>query len=97
MILVVAVLIGAASYRLWRLAALDQITEPLRAPIVASERPVVRWLADGLLCPWCLGAWIVAAMTLLWSSVVGFESWVVAVAVGAAASAVTGMLGRVDT
>lgn len=95
--LIVSALIGAAAYRIWRLAALDQITEPARARVISSDRTVAMWVTDWLLCPWCSGAWIVAALTLTWSLVVGFETWMHAAVVGAAASTVTGLLGKVDS
>lgn len=91
-----ALLIGVAGFRLWRLAARDQITEPLRAPIIArSDRQPFTWLLDLLLCPWCAGWWITGAGSLVlglhqhWDPVEGVLVWL-------ASSAVCGFLGRAD-
>lgn len=60
-----AVLIALASYRAWRLIAMDQITEPLRAPLVASDSRVAVWALDLIGCPWCLGWWLAGVATAL--------------------------------
>lgn len=56
-------LISLASYRLWRLLALDDL------PIVAKpreryfDRYAGTWKADLVECPWCSGSWIAFAVT----------------------------------
>lgn len=91
-----AVLIGFAGYRVYRIIGKDQITEPLRAPIVArSDRPFYRWVLDLIECPWCSGWWCTGAGTLAfgllydWHPVEGAAVW-------CAASAVCGFLGKLD-
>lgn len=54
-----AVLLAGAAYRLWRLAAEDDITEPLRVMLPASTDDFVE-------CPWCLGFWITAGVWGSW-------------------------------
>lgn len=92
-----ALLVGVAGFRLWRIIARDTITEPLRAPLVArSDRQPFTWFLDLLLCPWCAGWWITGLGTL------AVHAWVLPLnlAEGAlvwlAASAVCGFLGRED-
>lgn len=51
-----AVLIGLASWRLWRLVARDDITEPFHSRLQGWPHRLVD-------CPWCLGTWIAAAVT----------------------------------
>src|SRR5690606_17944281 len=64
--LVLTALLALAAYRLWRLVALDYITESLR----------FRFLPEGTVrstfvtCPWCLGTWLVLALWLVtWLSI----------------------------
>ena len=95
-LLAASVLIGMASYRLWRLIGMDQVTEPLRAPLIArSERPGARWWLTLITCAWCLGFWINVAVTI---GVGVWQSWGLAelLLVLGAASTVTGVLGRGD-
>ena len=56
-------LLGLAGYRLWRLAAIDSITEPIHGRLRASTHPVVQWIDTLWSCPWCLGFWITTALT----------------------------------
>lgn len=72
------VLIGTASHKLSRLISKDKVTAPLRAPFTElegsggpgelEERPrgsgLRRALGDLLVCPYCLGLWVVAAFSL---------------------------------
>lgn len=88
MILVVTILIGLASWRWWRLAAIDTITEPIRARL-----PMDGWFGDLLYCPWCLGFWIALAHTAaIWWFGDYSWSWAEFAAVVMGASAVTGLL-----
>lgn len=56
---------GLAVYRIWRLWALDEITEPPRSAVnkwlFAHERNRVVYLLG---CPWCLGAWLCIAAVI---------------------------------
>lgn len=63
---------AAAVYRLWRLAAQDAITEPVRARFIRAAfartdvepgRPQpVPWPVTLLECPWCLSVYLAAAV-----------------------------------
>ena len=61
---VAALLLGVAVHRAWRVIALDQITEPLRARLIEREGRGWEFLTDMVLCPWCLGFWIAGAGAL---------------------------------
>lgn len=78
------VVVGLVAYRLWRLEALDSITEPLRARISSD------FIHEFIACPWCSGFW--------WSLGVAFalSSWLTSpwLLVGVAASVVVGFLGE---
>jgi hypothetical protein len=58
MILVEVIVVGLASYRLFRLLAVDDLTEPIRGRM--SERVLKPWQ-----CPWCLGWWCTVAVGLV--------------------------------
>lgn len=91
-----ALLIGVAGFRVWRLAARDQITEPLRAPIIQrSDRRGWAWVLDWLTCPWCSGAWITGGITVICGQVYGWLPMEAGL-VWLASSAVCGFLGRED-
>lgn len=81
---VLTLLIGAASYRLWRFIGADSITEPLREGLFGKVEEMVE-------CPWCLGSWIAFALTGIVAAVVGLAYPVL---VGLAAATVTGILGE---
>ena len=93
-----AVLIAFASYRVWALIALDEITRPTRTKIFTearSDKTLYKWLKLWLKCPWCAGTWITAAITIL--VVLLVDGGVAApVLVGAAAAAGTAILGGND-
>lgn len=71
-------LIGVASHKLSRLIGKDKVTSPLRAPFTELEEAggpaeleersrgtgVRRAIGDLLICPYCLGLWVVAAFAL---------------------------------
>lgn len=81
-----ALLLGLVSHRLWRLLARDEITSALRP---ADDTLVGQWL----LCPWCSGTWIAAAVVGgLWLTVADVPAWE-AVVVWLAASTVVGLAG----
>jgi len=70
--------IGVASHKLSRLIAKDKVTSPLRAPFTTlegeggpaelSESPrgsgARKAIGDMLVCPYCLGLWVVAAFSI---------------------------------
>ena len=92
---------GLVAFRLWRLAALDRILDPLRSRLYAAARPdgtgPVAELAAWLGCPWCSGFWIAGAVAAglshlhgtlwSWSTVV---TWWASAAVVALCATVTG-------
>jgi len=71
-------LIGVASHKLSRLIAKDKVTSPLRAPFTELEekggpseleeaargRGAQRAIGELLVCPYCLGLWVVAGFAL---------------------------------
>jgi hypothetical protein len=62
-----AVLISWASYRVWVLIALDEITRKIRLRMFDETRrfPTFRtWLKLWWMCPWCAGTWITVGITL---------------------------------
>lgn len=87
MILVWVVVIGLASYRLWKFAAEDSITEAPRQWVLARSPEKVRELVE---CPWCLGSWVAFGVTWAVDAAVGFEAPIL---VGLAAAAVVGLIG----
>ena len=54
-----------AVYRLARLVAIDTITEPLRNRLASSTSSARKWLWDLATCPYCLGPWFAAALTVV--------------------------------
>lgn len=72
------VLIGVASHKLSRLISKDKVTSPLRAPFTELEGSggpgeleessrgtgARRAIGELLVCPYCLGLWVVAAFSL---------------------------------
>lgn len=82
MTLVYTVLIGVASYRIWRLVGEDSITEALRARL---PEPLFELVA----CPWCLGSWVAFGVTWATDAVAGLR---MPVLVGLAAAVVVGWL-----
>lgn len=71
-------LIGAASHKLSRLLAKDKVTSPLRAPFTELEGKggpaefeersrgtgVRKAIGELLICPFCLGLWVIAAFSV---------------------------------
>lgn len=72
-------LLVLATYRVWRIIAVDQITEPIRSRYMWRDGPVWSWVMDMVVCPWCLGWWLsgIAAMsyTVVWIVVCGGSWW----------------------
>lgn len=74
--LLVALLpLALASWRIWRIIAVDDITEPIRSRVM--WRGGRRWgrLMDGLMCAWCLGFWISGAMSAAYVFGAGLSWW----------------------
>jgi hypothetical protein len=71
-------LVGTASHKLSRLVAKDKVTSPLRAPFTELEGKggpaeleersrgtgLRKAVGELLICPYCLGLWIVAAFSI---------------------------------
>lgn len=55
------------TYRIWRLLAVDEITEPCRYWLSTRKGTFWAWLYKGLTCPWCFGLWL--------SAIVGLSVW----------------------
>lgn len=92
--LVWALVIGLAAFRIYRIAGVDQITEPFHGRLNASRHPVGMWLSDLVSCPWCIGWWASLALAALgW--IVGLFTWQEAIPIAFAASAVCGITGHV--
>lgn len=72
------VTIGIASHKLSRVVAKDKVTSPLRAPFTELEgkggpseleeasrgRGAQKAIGELLICPYCLGLWVVAAFAI---------------------------------
>lgn len=83
MTLAYTLLIGLASYRIWRLVAEDTITEGLRVRFLPGQ-------VEGFIyCPWCLGTWLAFGVTWLTDATIGIKSPVL---VGLASAVVVGWL-----
>lgn len=79
-------LVAAASYRVWRLAGQDSLTERIRDDFLPAP------LKHFLECHWCAGSWTAIAVTAAaWAL-----GWVTGppVLVALAAAAVVGMIGE---
>ena len=68
------VLLGLASFRIWRILAVDKVFEPVRDRVfrLADHKPDspddrYRYSLDEFVsCPWCFGFWIVLGWWGLW-------------------------------
>lgn len=78
-----SLVIGFASYRIWRLIGQDKISQLIRDGIEGKYLELIE-------CPWCLGTWIAFGVTGIVAAVVGLA---VPVLVALAAAVVTGILG----
>jgi hypothetical protein len=56
-------LLFLGAYRMWRLLALDTVIDRWRRPIL---RRIPQKLHEGVECPFCFGAWVVAAWWVAW-------------------------------
>lgn len=93
-----AVLIAFASYRIWALIALDEVTRKIRKRVFDETKrfPTFRkWLKLWWMCPWCAGSWITIAITIL-TDIFVHGGLPAPVLVGGAACAGTALLGGND-
>lgn len=88
MIVAWSIVIGLASYRLFRLFSLDAITEAPREWVYAHTPG---WVEDLGSCCWCLGSWWAFGLTWATDYYVGLP---VPVLVALAAAAVVGLVGE---
>jgi Protein of unknown function (DUF1360) len=95
MILMWAILLGLAAFRLYRIAGVDSITEPIHGRLNASHHPVARWFSELVGCPWCIGFWASVALAAV-GAWVGMFTWPEAVPVALAASTVCGLTASID-
>ena len=91
-ILIAGLLSGVVSYRLWRIVAVDSITEPIRHRLFAgSTVPAVQWLDEMAGCAWCLGFWVNFALASALA-----DTWQSVAAVALVGSVVTGKMAARD-
>lgn len=96
------VLLGGASFRVFRLIAMDTILDKPRGWLVGlgvwkEGMPVPsnyrKGLAEFLVCPWCLGFWVTLAWWLAWQE---WSHGALVVAAPFAISAAVGLLAQLD-
>ena len=87
--------LSLAVYRVWRIIAVDQITEPIRARFIWREGRVWQWIADLIGCPWCLGWWLSGVAAAAYVVALGLSWWWVLL-LWPAVSCVVGFLGKVE-
>lgn len=95
MSLVWAALVGLAAFRLYRIAGVDSITEPIHGRLNASRNPVALWFSDLVSCPWCIGFW--ASFALVVPGVLLGEFGIFeGIVIGLAASTICGVTASID-
>lgn len=94
-------LLALASFRLWRIVAVDTITEPIRNRVYrledfqAGREEMYRTKLDEFVsCPWCFGWWVVLAWWGAWQV---WEFGVEVVSVPLAISTAVGFLAKADS
>jgi hypothetical protein len=87
--------LALAVYRVWRIIAVDQITEPIRARIIFRTSRLWDWIADLITCPWCLGFHLSGIAAVAYVGALGLSWWWV-VLLWPAVSCVVGFLGKLD-
>lgn len=85
--------LALAVYRVWRIVAVDQITEPIRARFIFRDGRVWQWIADLIECPWCLGFWLSGVASVAYVGALGLSWWWVWL-LWPAVSCVVGILGK---
>jgi hypothetical protein len=88
MTLLWTLLIGVASYRIYRLIAEDSITEHYRDWVLVRSPA---WVDAMVSCAWCLGSTLTFAVTWLTDIAIGLQAPVL---VALAAAVVVGWLGE---
>ncbi len=79
------ILLGLASFRLWRVLAEDDVLERPRLWVLVKAP----WLETWLTCPWCSGAWIAVGWWLAW---VCSPHWSLVISAPFAVSAILGLI-----
>jgi hypothetical protein len=74
-LLIALVPLSLAAWRIWRIVAVDDITEPIRARVMWRGGAVWGRFMDGLMCAWCLGFWISGAVVAAYVFGVGLSPW----------------------
>jgi hypothetical protein len=87
--------LALAVYRLWRLVAVDQITEPIRDLFIWNDTQPWKWITDLIGCPWCLGFWFSGVAAVAYVGALGLSWWWVLL-LWPAVSCVVGFLGKLD-
>ena len=87
--------LSLAVYRVWRIIAVDQLTEPIRIRTIFRSGPVWSWLEDLVTCEWCLGWWLSGVAAVAYIAALGLSWWWV-VLLWPAVSCVVGFLGKLD-
>lgn len=95
MILTWTLVIGLASFRLYRIAGVDSITEPFHGRLNASSHPAAQWFSELVSCPWCIGFWASVGLAALgwWAALF---TWQEAIPIALAASTICGITGSID-
>jgi hypothetical protein len=95
--LVWTVVIGLAAFRLYRISGKDDITQGFHGTINAAARKnSVAFVVNELIsCAWCIGSWYSAALAGA-GYLLGLFGAVEAFGIGLAASAVCGIVERID-
>ncbi len=87
-----SLLLALAAYRIFRIAAWDDITEPARLRLVRyAQKGYRERLATFIQCPHCLGFWVSIGIYLLW---LWIPTATLVVATPFALSAIVGILGH---
>lgn len=94
------VLLSLASFRIWRLIAVDTVTEQIRYRITRTDEYLKgnpaeyrEKLDEFISCPWCFGFWIVLAWWGLWQV---WDQAVYVMSVPLALSTLVGFLAKAD-
>lgn len=87
--------LALAVYRLWRIIAVDQITEPIRARFIWRDGAVWQWIADLIGCAFCLGWWLSGVASVAYVGALGLSWWWVWL-LWPAVSCVVGFMEKLD-
>lgn len=84
-------LLALASYRLWQLAANDDIADRPREWLIAR---MPSWFEEQVECPWCAGFWISGAVLATFCAVNGWVGFFWFGATWLALSCTVGIMGH---